>query len=228
MALTTGLPVDRLISVDVAIAPIAVAQLSFQDLLVLGDSDIVDTGEGIVSYEGLTEVAAAHGTTSPEYSAAVLFFGQSPQPNRIQIGRWARTATGGRLVGGSLSATEQLMSAWTGITNGGFHITMDGGTSTNVTGINLSAQTNLNGVATQIQTALQALGGAFAAATVIWTGDHFRIKSGTTGTASTVNYLTAPTAGTDLSPQLKMTALTATRNVAGIAAENTACSSAEA
>lgn len=217
--LSTGLPVDRLINVDNFLAPTAVAQQTFQDLLIMGDSDVINTSDAIVSYGSLTEVAAKFGTTAPEYLAAVLFFGQKPQPNRLQIGRWARTATKGELDGGLLATADQLLSIWTAITNGGFHVTVDGGASTNFTGINLSSALNLNGVAALIQTAVRASGGAFAAVNVIWDTTRFIVKSGTTGATSSVSFMTAPTAGTDLSIPMKMTATLATKTVAGIAAE---------
>jgi hypothetical protein len=173
------------------------------------------------TYNTLLSVANDFGTTAPEYLAASLFFSQVPQPSFLYIGRWARTATRGLIAGGFLSTTEQLLANWTGITNGGFHIMVDGATppGVNVTGINLSGALNLNGVASTIQTAVQAGGGALAAVTVQWNGQQFVIKSGTTGATSQVAYLTAPTAGVDLSIPLKMTAALAQRTVVGVIAE---------
>jgi hypothetical protein len=216
-----GLSVSRIVDVDVSFAPVAAPAANFNLLLIMGDSDVVDTGEAIRSYNDLLAVADDFGTTAPEYLAAALFFSQIPQPSQLMIGRWARTATKGLIAGGFLSNTEQLISAWTGVTNGGFHIAVDGATApgANVTGLNFSGATNLNGVAAIIQTGVQAVGGALAAVTVLWTGDQFVIKSGTTGTTSAIAPLTAPTAGTDISAQLKMTATTFERAVTGIAAE---------
>jgi hypothetical protein len=215
-----GLSVARVVDVNVSFAPVAAPTLNFDTLLILGDSDVVDTGEVLREYNEISEVAADFLTTSPEYLAAVLFFSQSPKPSVLFIGRWARTATSGLIAGGLLSGTEQLMSAWTTITNGGFHVTIDGSASQNITGLNFAAQTNLNGVAAIIQTAVRAIGtGGFTLATVTWNGQQFKIKSGTTGTSSTVSYLTAPTAGTDISAQMKLTAALAQRTVTGIVAE---------
>jgi hypothetical protein len=216
-----GLSVSRIVDVDVSFAPVAAPAANFNLLLIMGDSDVVDTGEAIRSYNDLLAVADDFGTTAPEYLAAALFFSQIPQPSQLMIGRWARTATKGLIAGGFLSNTEKLISAWTGVTNGGFHVAVDGATApgANVTGLNFSGATNLNGVAAIIQTGVQAVGGALAAVTVLWTGDQFVIKSGTTGTTSAIAPLTAPTAGTDISAQLKMTAATFERAVTGIAAE---------
>lgn len=207
-----GLSVSRVVDVDVNFAPVAVPLANFDTLLVMGDSDVIDTGEAIREYNELDEVAADFGTTAPEYLAAVLFFGQSPQPDTLFIGRWARTATSGILVGGTLTASEQALANWTSITTGSFRVTVDGGAPQNVSGLNFSSATNLNAVATTINAVLT---GAVAA----WTGTHFTIKSNTTGATSTVSALSSTGAGTDISAQLKGTAATLSRTVAGIAAE---------
>jgi hypothetical protein len=216
-----GLSVSRIVNVDVSFAPQAAPTANFDTLLIMGDSDVVDTGEALRSYNELTSVAGDFGTTAPEYLAAALFFSQTPQPSFLYIGRWARTATAGLLAGGFLTTTQQLMSNWTSIVNGGFHIQADGAAppGINITGINLSGAVNLNGVAALIQTAVRAGGGALVAASVLWNGQQFIIKSGTTGATSQITYLTPPTAGTDLGPLLKMTAATAQRTVVGIVAE---------
>lgn len=207
-----GLSVARIVDVDVSFAPQAVPVINFDTLLVMGDSDVIDTGEGIREYNSIEEVADDFLTTSPEYLAAVLFFGQSPQPDTLFIGRWARTATSGILVGGTLTPAQQLLSNWTGITTGSFRVTVDGGSAQDVTGLNFSAVTNLNGVATAINAVLT---GAVAA----WDGEKFTIKSNSTGATSTLSALSAVGSGADISAQLRGTTATLSRNVAGIAAE---------
>jgi hypothetical protein len=219
--MTIGLPIQTLIAVSVVLSPPAAQFANFNSLLIIGDSNVIDVHERMRTYTALSQVATDFGTSAPEYLAASLYFGQAPQPTTLYIGRWAKVATAGLLRGGTLSATQQALSNFTGIANGGFHITIDGGASTNVTGINLTAVSNLNGVAAAIQTALQALGGSFAAVTCTWNSTYgqFTIRSGTTGTSSAVSVTTAPTAGTDLGPLILTTAATDTYTVAGIAAE---------
>lgn len=219
-----GLPVSRVVEVDVNFAPGAVPLVNFNTLLILGDSDVINTSDAVLRYEGgVTSVADDFGTTAPEYLAAVDYFGQTPRPNSLYIGRWARTATAGILNGGPLSGTEQLIATWQAITNGGFHIRADGAASpgVNVTGINLSGAVNMSAVAALVQTAVRAGGGALAAVSVLWDANRsrFQVKSGTTGITSSILALTAPTAGTDLSPVMKLTAATMEKSVAGIAAE---------
>lgn len=218
--MTIGLPVSSIVAVSVALTPAPTPVVNLNTLLVLGDSNVIDVHERLRTYTLLSQVATDFGTTAPEYLAALDYFSQRPQPQTLFIGRWAKTATKGLALGGTLTAAQQVIGNWTPITTGGFHITIDGGASTNVTTINLSGTVNLNGVASQIQTAIQALGGAFAAVTCIWNGEQFEIFSGTTGGASTVSALTAPTSGQDLSAQLKLTAGTLTYLQAGIAAES--------
>jgi hypothetical protein len=233
-----GLSVSRVVDVTVNFAPAAIPTVRFDTLLILGDSTVVDTGEAIREYNSIHDVANDFGTAAPEYLAAALFFGQVPQPGTLFIGRWANTATNGRLVSGPLSATQQLMSNWTSITGtntGGFTCTLDGGTVFHVSGLDFGTQTNLNGVASLIQGAIRTSGGVGATnATFTWGGINnpvFMLTSGsaTGGPGSTVSYLSAPIAGLDISGAggttpvvyggLLMTAALASRNVAGIALE---------
>lgn len=219
--MTIGLSVSRLINVQLVLTPIAAQGLNFDSMIIVGDSDVINVHDRIRSYNTFTEVADDFDSTTPEYAAAQLFFQQIPQPSQLYIGRWAQAATAGLLLGGPLTATQQLIATWQAILNGGFHIRVDGAVApgTNITGINLSGATNMNGVATLIQTAVQTAGGALALVTVTWNGSQFIFRSGTTGIASSVVALTAPTAGNDLSTMLLCTAATLSETVQGIAAE---------
>lgn len=213
----TGLPISRLIRVMISLAAAGAQILNINSLLIMGDSDVIDTGTRIKSYASLADVATDFGTTAAEYYAASLYFAQSPQPTQLYIGRWARTATSGRLFGQALTSAEQAIANFTAVTSGGFKIQIDGaGSSTNVASINLSAVTTLNGVATAINTALAT---ATIAATCSWDGSKFIFKSTATGTTSKVLPLTAPAAGTNLAVLLKATSAYTVREVDGIAAE---------
>lgn len=208
----TGLSVSSLINVAVNIEPVAAQGLNFNSMLIMGDSNIIDTFQRIRSYTSLPGVASDFGTTAPEYLAADEFFSQIPQPSQVYIGRWAKTATAGLNLGGVLTTAQQLASAWTGITTGGVDFTIDG-VARNLTGLNFSSVTNMNAVATVIATALSTHG------TCVWNGQQFVVSSSTTGVSSIVTAATAG-GGTDISAQLKLTAGTQTYSVAGIAAES--------
>jgi Protein of unknown function (DUF3383). len=206
-----GLNVGRLVRVSVNLAPLAAARRGFGTLLVAGDSNVINGSERIRSYVDLESVATDFGTSAPEYLAAQLYFGQSPRPQTLMIGRWIRTATAGLLQGGILTSAEQALANWTAITNGSFKVSIDSVEKT-VTGLNFSAVTNLNGVASAINAVLT--GG-----TIAWDGSRFTITSSTTGVTSTVGYATAASSGTTISGLLKLTSAAALAPVAGFAAE---------
>lgn len=168
-----SLPVSRLVSVSINLSPLAAATRSFGILMIAGDSDVINGVERYRSYESIDEVAADFGTSAPEYLGAELYFGQSPQPAECMIARWLRTASSGINEGGILNKSQQAISGWTPVTSGGFSIAIDG-TVQNLTGLNFSGVTNLNGVASVITAALSG-------ATCIWNGSMFEITSSSTG-----------------------------------------------
>lgn len=205
-----SLSVAGIVRVVVNLSPLAASARSFGTLCIGGDSNVINGLERFRTYFSLETVAADFGTSAPEYFAAALYFGQVPQPRTLMIARWLRTASAGENVGGILSPTEQAMSNFTGITNGGLVIVVDGVTKT-LTGLDFSAETTLNGVASVIDTALTG-------ATVAWTGSEFIVTSATTGVSSTVGFATTGS-GTNLSPILKLTSALSQGLVPGYAAE---------
>ncbi len=209
--MSKGLNIGRLVRATVNLAPLAAARRGFGTLMIAGDSSVIDGSERFRSYVDLESVAEDFGTSAPEYLAAALYFGQSPRPQNLMIGRWLRTATAGFIKGASLTTAEQAMASWAAITTGSFRIDVDGATKT-LSNLNFAAQTNLNGVASVINAALTG-------ATIAWDGSRFILTSSTTGLTSTVGYASGTGAGTDISAKLKLTALTALAPIAGFAAE---------
>lgn len=214
--MTTGLPVSRLINVDVNLAAQAAQAPNLNSLIIIGDSDVIDVQTRVVSYSGLDEIATQFGTNAPEYKAAALWFSQRPSPTQLYIGRWAQSAVAGRLIGGVLSAAQQDLAVFTAVVNGGFKISVDGGAAVNVTGISLAAVTNLNGVASAINAALVT---ATVGAVCTWDGSRFTFKSSTTGVTSAVSALQAPNAGTNLATIMNETVALGARSVNGVAPE---------
>jgi Protein of unknown function (DUF3383) len=168
------LDVSRLIQVIVNLTTPGALGRTFNDLLVMGDSNVITGLQRERSYQSLAGVAADFGTTAPEYLAALLYYEQVPKPLNITIGRWLRTATAGELQGAILTAAQQALINFTQITSGGFDITING-TVYDLTGMNFSTALNLNGVASIVTTALSGAG------TCIWDGFQFEIVSSTTG-----------------------------------------------
>lgn len=153
--MTVGLPISNVVDVSASLTSIGTSYLNLQTLLIVGDSNVIDTFERIREYNTLLQVADDFLTSSPEYLAAEVYFDQTPTPTVLFIGRWANAGSAGVLVGGILNNSQQLMSNWTTITTGAFNTTISGAPFT-ITGLNFATQTNLNGVASAIQTAIQA------------------------------------------------------------------------
>lgn len=211
--MTQGLDVSRIVNVNVTLDAPGAAVRNFGLLLITGDSDVISGAERIRTYTDLDTIATDFGTTAPEYLAALLYFSQNPRPQEVLVGRWLRTATAGFLDGGILTTAQQLMSAWTGITTGSFTISFDGGADEDLTGLDFSAETTLNGVAAVINADLT--GG-----TIAWDGERFIVTSNTTGVSSSVAYATPEGTGVDISAQLKLTLATADVPVDGFAPES--------
>jgi hypothetical protein len=195
------LPITRLVNVSVNLAPNAAQIQNINTLMILGTSTVIDIIERYRVYSSISQVASDFGTSAEEYLTAVLWFEQQPQPTSLLIGRWAKTSTAGKLIGGAVSAANQLITAWTGITTGSLKVSTDGVLRT-LTGMSFAAQTNLNGVASVIQTALRAA--SSLTETVVWnsTFQRFEITSATTGASSTISFLTAAGSGVDISGML--------------------------
>lgn len=190
------LSVNRLIKVTVNVGAAPAVGRDFNTLCIAGDSDVISGLERIRAYSSFESVEADFGVSAPETEAAALYFGQSPQPTSLQVGRWIASASHGFNLGGILTAAQQLLSNWTGITTGAFKISIDGGVLTAVTGCDFSAVTNLNGIASVITT---RMGVATLAGTCIWTGSEFKIISTATGAGAyasgSISITGQPTAG---------------------------------
>lgn len=172
--MSTGLSVSNLINVSVNLTPTAAQGPNLNSAVVLGSSDVINMTDRIRSYTSIEDVAADFGTSAPEYLAAVLYFEQVPQPTQLYVGRWAESATHALLIGGALSVTEQAIANWNTITSGGVNFTIDG-TARNLTALDFSAETNLNGVASVITAAMSAYG------TVTWDGEKFQVETVSSG-----------------------------------------------
>lgn len=217
MPVNLGLSVNDIVNVQVSLSPVAAQVRNFGSLLILGDSAVIDTNSRYRLYTSLAAVSADFGGTAPEYLAAALFFDQSPQPAQLYIGAWAANATTGTLIGGSLSAAQQALSNFTGITTGSLTISVNG-TPHNITGVSFSGQTTLAGVAAQVAAAFVA---GSVPATCTWNAvySYFQVTSNTTGTGSSVSFATVEGAGVDISALLLWQSGNGGYTVTGIAAE---------
>jgi hypothetical protein len=217
--MTIGLPVSALISATVNLTAQPAATPNFNTCLILGQSTVIDTVSRFRNYYSAAALLAdGYLSTSAEYLAAVAWFGQSPQPTSLLVGRWAYAAASGQLICATATAANQVASGWTGVTAGSLRVSING-TIYNLSAMNFSAQTTMQGVAGVIQTALAA---ALAGTTCVWDSVYLRfvITSPTTGTGSTVSFLSSTGLGTDISVMMNGTATSSGAYVAnGVAAE---------
>lgn len=198
---TLGLPVSDIVNVQVVLSPVAAQERNFGSLLILGDSDVVDSVERLRLFTSLDAIAEEFGTSAPEYLAAALYYGQTPQPSICYIGKWARTAEPGQLKGGILSAAQQTLANFTAVTTGALDIAIDGGAEQNVTGLDFSAALNLSGVAA-------ILDAGITGANVTWdaVNKRFVVTSATTGASSSVSFANAPASGVDVTGLFRLAA----------------------
>lgn len=184
------LSVSNLVNVTVQLSALSAAGRSFGVLMIAGDSNVINGLQRYQSFNSFEDVEALFGTTAPETLAAALYFSQVPQPAQCLIGRWLRTATSGQNLGAILTPAQQAISNFSAISNGGLGIAIDG-TVQNLTGINFNGVTNLNAVASAVNSVLTG-------AICTWNGSEFIVTSNSTGAgAQAAGTITFTGAGTN-------------------------------
>ncbi|BAE74935.1 hypothetical protein SGGMMB4_03861 [Sodalis glossinidius str. 'morsitans'] len=214
--MSQGLPVSRVVNVTVDMSSRAASARNFGALLIMGTSSVIDPLERLRAYSSIEEVATDFGTGAPEYQAASLYYQQSPRPVDLFIGRWGNEASAGLLRGAILTAEQAKISRFTIVTDGAMKITVNGKAIT-IKGVDLSRETNLNGVAQRIAEKINT-------ATVLWdaSNSRFVVTSSTAGKSSTVGFTTAPDSGTDLSALTGLSQAAGAAPVAGMDGETAA------
>jgi hypothetical protein len=193
------LPLELIVQVDISRETSFPSARDFGSFNFVGKSGRIPISQRIRSYNNLAGVAAEFDTSTEEYKAAQQWFstGVTPIPNLLYISRWVNVDVPSQLRGGvPLLDVEE----WTLVDDGSFRINIDG-TLANVTGLDFSLVTTLNGVASVIQAGLVAAG--FVGSTCVFDSkfQQFWITSGVSGSVSSMSYLTTATAsvGTDIS-----------------------------
>lgn len=122
------------------------------------------------------------GSDSEEYKQAAYYFGfiskVATSPKNIQFSRWADANTSAQVFGSKLPLLDSLKL----VTAGAFDIVLAGVTF-NVTGLDFSGDTTYAEVASALQTAIQAEGGAMAATTVTFDASRTTFDFDTNGDA---------------------------------------------
>jgi hypothetical protein len=216
-----NLSINNLVTVSINLSPAAAQAQNLSAMLVLGNSPVIDPVVRMETFTSETDVAAAFGTSAPEYLAAELWFSQQPQPSTISIGRWVQTASIGQLFCGVLTPTYTLPATWAAITAGNFQVAIDGVGPSAIGPINFAGVTTMAGVAAKIDTALNAV---FSGATCTYDPiyNRFVLDGVLTGPSGDVSFLTAGGV-TDISgfmEGLASDAVNGAYTVAGLAAES--------
>ncbi|MFU9135767.1 DUF3383 family protein [Erwinia tasmaniensis] len=93
--MSQGLPLSSIVNVDVIMSPGAATGRNFGSMLILGSSTVIPVSERLRLYSSAEDIGTDFGMVSAEYQAASVYFAQSPKPQQLYIGRWAKTlATG--------------------------------------------------------------------------------------------------------------------------------------
>ncbi|MBS9442285.1 DUF3383 domain-containing protein [Photorhabdus heterorhabditis] len=188
-----GLPVSNIVNVTINMAPRAAQSRNFGALLIVGASNVIDTHERLRLYSDIDGVGADFGLDTPEYQAAALYYSQSPRPVDLYIGRWAKSNVGASLQGAILTKQQQAISNFTAITDGSFKLAINGKEAV-YSGIDLSKETNLNGVAQRVAEKLKDCA-------VTWDTSRFVISLQASGT---LGYVSSATTGTYIGDLLKL------------------------
>lgn len=164
---------------------------------VVKDAPFSHGADRIRYYTTIEGVEADFATNTEAYAMAQAFFAQSPRAQTMAIAKAFETAQAGFMQTSDLGA----LAAFQAVTDGSLTISIDGDEQ-DIAGLDFSGATDLDDIASTLQTALQAVAtGGFTAATVVQSSGRLLITSGTTGDSSAVSVLSAvsPATGTDIS-----------------------------
>ena len=114
---TEALPIDRIVRVNASISPSTPLRPDFGRTLLLTTNALAPARTS--TYSSAVSVGRIFGTAnSSVYSKALEYFGQTPYPKDLIIGRWAQATVNGRVTGG----VHQTLAALQAITAGTFTI----------------------------------------------------------------------------------------------------------
>ena len=202
-----SIPVSTVVDVGITIGAVFPARAGFGVLnIVTAETGVIGLAERIRSYTNLDGVVADWASDTEVVAAATAYFSQQPKPTQLKVAVRFPTAQAAQLRGGAVADEAINLALFTAISDGSFAISIDG-VAEDITAMDFSAATDMDDVATEIETTLQAVAaGGYTAASCTHDGTRFFINSGTTGASSTVSFLTvvSPASGTDISSLLEM------------------------
>lgn len=201
-----SIPVSEIVNVSITIGATFPERRGFGILnCVTAELGVIGFAERIRFYSNADAVAADWPSTSEVVKLANAYFSQQPKPTEFAVSVRADSAVAAELRGGSVVDDAANLALFVAILDGSFKVSIDGDEQ-EISALDFSTGvTDLSGVATVIQTGLQAIAtGGYTAATCTYESGRFFIRSGTTGASSTISFLTVAAAGTDISALLEM------------------------
>lgn len=170
---------------------------------IITQNSLVPTG-GVLDFTDVDEVGDYFGTSSEEYQRAVFYFGfiskNIKKANKISYVNWAAANTAPLIFG---DKTVKNLADFTSISDGALDLTL-GSITAQVAGMDFTTAINLSGVATIIQTQIQAanVDPLFSSATVTYNAlrGSFDLVAGATGAA--IISTAAPSSGTNILNQV--------------------------
>ena len=144
---TEALPIDRIVRVNASISPSTPLRPDFGRTLLMTPSTLAPARTS--TYASAVSVGRIFGTlNSSVYDKAAEYFGQTPYPKDLIIGRWAQATVNGRVTGGA----HQTLAALQAVTAGAF--TISGQASTT---LSFATAANFAAVAALLQAGVQAI-----------------------------------------------------------------------
>ena len=101
---------DSIVDIQVLVSPLAAARSSFNQALIIGDTNVIPVLDRLKLYESAAEVLEDFALTDPEYIAANIYFSQSPAPDKLWIGR--QDSGSGETIVEALQACREASTEW--------------------------------------------------------------------------------------------------------------------
>lgn len=101
---------DSIVDIQVLVSPLAAARSSFNQTLIIGDTNVISVSDRLKLYESAAEVLEDFALTDPEYIAANIYFSQSPAPDKLWIGR--QDSGSGETIVEALQACREASTEW--------------------------------------------------------------------------------------------------------------------
>lgn len=186
------IPASYIVAINPRLIPAGGNDLEFNGLF-LTDNALIPNDAPLMEFTSAETVGDFFGDTSPEYSAASLYFlgynNSFAKPRRLMFGKRVLSAVGGWLRGAKFNGT---LADFADMAEGTLNITINE-TEIALTGLDFTSVTSFSAAATVLQTALAT---KLESTTVTYSSltGAFQINSPSTGESETITYATGTAA----------------------------------